>query len=252
MTRTSRKFHPYAASENTRRIRLKQLAAHFTTGMEVDSVATKRQKRQSEAQMIPGLGALEYGFPNSIITQLRYCDYMQLNSTSGASTSQLYRANGIFDPDYTNVGHQALYRDAYAAIYDYYTVLGSKMTVTFQSRSATLGFIVGLQGSDTPTLTSTVSTWMEQNNGVHTIIGPQNSGSKTLFITYSPTENLGSDVKDDNSSLTAVGSDPGSGQAYYFGILAAVEDAVSTGQVTVMIEVEYTVKFCTLSKRAQD
>ena len=252
MTRTSRRFHPYAAAENTRKIRLKQLAAHFTTGMEVDSVPAKRQKRQSEAQMIPGFGALEYGFPNSIITQLRYCDYAQIQSSTGGSASWVFRANGIFDPDYTNTGHQALFRDAYANIYDYYTVLGSKLTVTFQSRSSTLGFVVGLQGSDTPTLSTTVSTWMEQNNGVHTLIGPQNSGSKTLFITYSPTENLGSDVKDDNSSLTAVGADPGSAQAYYFGILAAVEDAVSTAQVTCMVEVEYTVKFCTLSKRAQD
>ena len=118
--------------------------AQFTSGhvpnkshkMEVDSVSAKRQKRQSEAQMIPGLGALEYGFPNSIITQLRYCDYAQIQSSTGGTASWVFRANGIFDPDYTNVGHQALFRDAYAGIYDYYTVLGSKLTVTFQSRSS--------------------------------------------------------------------------------------------------------------------
>jgi len=219
---------------------------------DMEGSASAKRKRQSEARMVPGLGALEYGFPNSIVTQLRYCEYVQLTSTSGGSVANVFRANGIFDPDYTSTGHQAMYRDTYAGIYDYYSVLGSKLTCTFQSRSDSLGFIVGLQGSDTPTPSTSVTTWMEQNNGVHTLIGPRNNGSKTLFITYSPNENLGSDVKDDNSSLTAVGSDPGSTQAYYFNVLAAVEDAVSTGQVTIMVEIEYTVKFATLSKKTQD
>jgi hypothetical protein len=211
-----------------------------------------KRKRQSEAQLIPGLGALEYGFPNSIITQLRYCDYGSLTSTSGGTASTLWRANGIYDPDYTNTGHQPLFRDAYANVYDYYTVLGSKIKVTFQSRNADYGFVVGLQGSDTPSLTSTVTTWMEQNNGVHTLVGNKNTGNKTLFMTYSPEEVLGSDTKDDNSSLTGVGSDPGSAQAYYFGLLAATEDATTTAIIGYIVEIEYTVKFTVLARRAQD
>lgn len=219
---------------------------------DMEATVSAKRKRQSEAKMIPGLGPLEYGFPNSVITTLRYCKYKQLNSSTGASVANVFRANGIFDPDYTDTGHQAMYRDTYANIYSYYAVLGSKITVTFLSRADDLGFIVGIQGSETPTPSTSVTTWMEQNNGVHSLIGPRNSGPVTLFMTYSPVENLGSDIKDDNSSLTAVGSDPGSAQAYYFNVLGAVEDAVSTSQFTIVVEIEYTVKFSTLTKKTED
>lgn len=222
--------------------------------MEVDGheEPSGKRKRVSEARMIPGLGSLEWGFPNSIITNLRYCEVLGLTSTTGSTVSNVFRANGIFDPDYTSTGHQAMFRDAYAGVYDYYTVLGSKITITAQSRSSTVGFVIGLQGSDTPSLSSTVTTWMEQNNGVHTLVPINAGGSKTLFMTYSPEENIGSTTKDDNSSLTAVGADPGSAQAYYFGILASTEDISSTATLSVVVEIEYTVKFTTLSRRAQD
>jgi len=220
--------------------------------MDTNEGGASKRPKQSHAKMIPGLGPLEWGAPNSIITTLRYCDFFQLTSTTGGTVSNVFRANGIFDPDYTGGGHQPLFRDAWVGLYDYYTVLGSKITVEYQSRNATNGFIVALQGSDTPTLTSTVSTWMEQNNGVHTLLGNANTGSKTLTMTYSPDENLGAHMKDDQSSMVGTGSDPGSQQAYYFGILAATEDAATTAIVTVAVQIEYTVKFATLTKRAQD
>lgn len=251
MTRGSHRFHPYAKAKRK---------PHFTFGsvshmsnVIMDSEPEAKRARTSEARMIPGLGPLENGFPNSIITNIRYCEYLSLTSTLGGTGSNVFRANGIFDPDYTSTGHQAMFRDAYAGVYDYYTVLGSKITVTYQSRSSTVGFIVGLQTSDTPTLSSSVTTWMEQNNGVHALIGNANTGSKTLFATFSPQEQLGSDTKDDNSSLTSVGSDPSSGTGgYYYGVLVAAEDAASTVSCTCMIEIEYTVKFATLAKRVQD
>jgi len=221
--------------------------------MEVDSGAAKRHKSQHEARMIPGLGPLEYGFPNSIITKIRYCDEFSYNSNLAGVASNIWRANGIFDPDYTNIGHQPLYRDNFAAIYDFYTVLGSKITVHFQSESATLGAFVGIVGSDTPSISTTRATLREMNNAVSTIIGSVNNGSKTLTMTYSPEEQLGANVKDDSSSMTSVGADPTAGEGqYYYGVWAATADSASTCKITVQIEIEYTVKFTYLSKPTQN
>lgn len=212
-----------------------------------------KKRARSEAQMIPGLGNLEWGFPNSIITTLRYCDFYGLTSTSGGSTAQVFRANGIFDPDYSGSGHQPMYRDAYANIYDYYTVLGSKITVTFHSRSATHGFIVGCIGTDSPSITTTVTTWMENNNAVSALVGNVNAQPTTLTMTYSPEEQLGSHAKDDGSSMTAVGADPSSGEGtYYYAITAATEDGSTTASLTAKVQIEYTVKFTYLSRRTQD
>lgn len=247
MTRGNHRYHPYAGRPR----------AHFASGHvehtmgDVDMEREFNKKRKAEAQIMPGLGPLQYGMPNSIVTKLRYCDPSTIVSTTGNTNYNVFRANGIQDPDYTNVGHQPLYRDAFAQIYDYYTVLGSKITVTFMSRSATVGFYVGIQGSDTATPSSAVSTWMEQNNGVHALIGNISAGSKTLYMTFGSQENQGADVEDDLSSLIAVGSDPGSAAAYYFNVLASADDS-STATVSIMVEIEYTVKFTTLSKRVSD
>jgi len=252
MTRGKHRYHPYAGSRLERRVR-----AHFTSGhvestmTDVNMTSEANKKRKHEAHIIPGLGPLQYGMPNSIITKLRYCEPLTIVSTSGATNYNIFRANGITDPDYTNAGHQPLYRDAFAQFYDYYTVLGSRINVTFLSRSATAGFYVGIQGSDTASPSTAVSTWMEQNNGVHDLIGNISSGSRKLFMTFGSQENQGVDTEDDLSSLIAVGSDPGSAAAYYFTVLASSEDN-STATVAIMVEIEYTVKFTTLSKRVSD
>lgn len=232
----------------------KQKKAHFTfghVGMEVtEGGGHKRQKNNHEAEMIPGLGPLEYGFPNSIITKLRYHDIFVYNSTTGAPAPLILRANGLFDPDYSNTGHQPLFRDNYASIYDYYVVLGSKVTVTFQSNSATSPFICGIVTSDTPTISTTLDTLCEQNNAVHTVIGNMSAPNKTLFMTYSPLENIGAVGEDDLSMLTAVGNDPSVVQ--YFGVWVATADATTTAGCIVDFTIEYTVKFATLSKQVQN
>ena len=217
----------------------------------MDGSDAKKQKH--EARMIPGLGALEWGFPNSIITTVRYADIQVLNSVLGATSSLVYRANGIFDPEYTAVGHQPMYSDNYKAIYDYYTVIGSKITCTFHSRNSTLGLVVAVVGSDTTTLSSTVTTWLEQNNGVSAFTGSSASDPLTLTMTYSPEEQLGSNAKDDGSSMTPVGSDPTAGEGtFYWGILASSEDFGTTIACSLKINIEYTVKYSVLSKQTQN
>lgn len=240
----------------------KHKAIHHSTGfhsralaMEVDGGGhgASKKARKSEAQLIPGLGPLEWGFPNSIITKLRYCDVLGLSSGTGAVNSTIFRANGIYDPDYTNAGHQPMWRDNYAAIYDFYTVLGSKITVTFHSRSATNGLIVGIIGSDSSSLSSTLNTLLEQNNSVHSITGSVNSQPIQLEMTYSPMENLGADVKNEDAAMTAVGSDPSAGEGvYYYGVYVSTEDGASTAVCSIVVEIEYTVKFTYLSKQVQN
>ena len=39
--------------------------------------------------------------------------------------------NSLFDPDQTGTGHQPYYFDQFAALYNRYTVLGSKLTAEF-------------------------------------------------------------------------------------------------------------------------
>lgn len=261
----SHRYHPYKhvsgralsavhSGQTKQRARAARAVWHSAIGMEVDSATQHANKRaRGEAQMIPGLNTLEWGFPNSIITKLRYTDMYSFASTSGGVSKAVWRANGIFDPDYTNVGHQPMYRDTYAGIYDYYTVLGSKITAVYCSESATVGALCGLIGQDSPTLSSTVTTLSENNNAITCLAGSVNAGPVSLSLTYSPEEQLGSTVKDDNSTMTAVGSDPSGGEGqYYYGVWFVPANGTETMKCTIRIHIEYTVKFTYLSKQIEN
>lgn len=49
---------------------------------------------------------------------------------SAVPTYAVYRANGMFDPDYTLTGHQPLYFDQLKQIYNHFTVLRSSIRIT--------------------------------------------------------------------------------------------------------------------------
>lgn len=70
------------------------------------------------------------GFPRSMLVKLRYCQLVTLNPAAGAIAINNFRANSLFDPDATGAGHQPSNYDRLTAIYDRYTVLGAKCTVT--------------------------------------------------------------------------------------------------------------------------
>ncbi len=64
--------------------------------------------------------------------EMVYSEVAQLKSgVGGVFTSQIYRANDMFDPYFTGVGHQPYGRDTLATLYNKYKVLGVKVELTF-------------------------------------------------------------------------------------------------------------------------
>lgn len=222
----------------------------IVSAMDTGQGAAKRGKHH-EAEMIPGVdGHRIFGFPNSIITKLRYSTFLTLSATAGVVTSNTFAANGIFDPDISNVGHQPLYRDNYASIYDQYTVIGSKITVSFLSGSTTMGQYVGIVGDDDATTSGNLETLMEQNNSVSTQIGSINAGPTTLSLTFEPLKDFGIDAKDDGSSATTVGSNPS--ELWCYKLFSLGSDGTSATTTYAKVEIDYTVKFAELQTPVQN
>lgn len=237
-TRSHRSNKRRAHSQSGRRVRRR-------FRMDVTSEPEAKRHKAHEAQMIPGLSRMIFGFPNSIITKLKYCDYGTLSSVAGSIAYQVFRANSIFDPDFTGVGHQPMYRDTYASVYDQYTVIGSKITVNFNQTTTSGTCIVGIHGDDDQNNTAPLFNLIEQNNTSWTRIGNQGSSSDstTLTAVFEPLTNFGVDTKDDGGSSTSVGSNPT--EEWMFQVFGAnLIAANSTIQYTV--EIEYTVKFSEL------
>lgn len=75
-------------------------------------------------------GTVVGGFPDRMTVRLKYVQSLRLDTAfGGAPVSQVYRGNGIFDPDLTGVGHQPMNRDIWADIYEHYYVTSSAITV---------------------------------------------------------------------------------------------------------------------------
>jgi hypothetical protein len=210
-----------------------------------------KKRKLHEAQLIPGLSpGKQWGFPNSIITKLRYASLIQLNSTTITPLARhLFRCNSCFDPDFTGVGHQPLYYDSYTAIYDQYVVIGAKITVDYMCTSTGQSALIGIAVDDDSTATTNIDTILEANNSISTTLGPLGTDHMTLVSTFEPQEMFGVDAKSDGSSQTAVGSNPS--EESYWVLFSYPEDGSTAHNVRAKINIEYTVKFSELKTPIQ-
>jgi len=72
-------------------------------------------------------------FPARSRKNLRYSTNFALTTTAGAVTSYVFRANDLFDPDFTGSGHQPMGFDQMMLSYNHFVVVRSRIRVTFKS-----------------------------------------------------------------------------------------------------------------------
>lgn len=71
-----------------------------------------------------------------MIMKHSYATNITRTGATGAISTYVFSANGLFDPDITGTGHQPAYFDKMTAIYNHYTVLSSKISVTMMCMPA--------------------------------------------------------------------------------------------------------------------
>jgi len=98
--------------------------AHAST-----QTAVAKFSRKIAGQMKPHKPLSRHGMPNTLTLRLKYADNIQ-SSVAGGVHSQMYRLNSLFDPDKTNVGHQAYFRDQIIALYNEYQIYKAELIST--------------------------------------------------------------------------------------------------------------------------
>lgn len=176
---------------------------------------------------IPGLG-----FPDSMVCNLRYCDTVLLSISTGSMSTQKLRWNSTFDPDYSLGGHQPLYRDTFASVYDHYAVVSAYVEIQFVNTS-TVPVHVGAVTDDDSSVAGTVSVLREQAHGVYHLL-PAQSGSLstcTLRLPWDCKKILRIDPYASEEYKTAVGSNPA--EESYLNIWSTTTDGLSNGTVVI-------------------
>lgn len=183
-----------------------------------------------------------FGFPGSLTSIIRYSDTVSVSSGSGVSANgNVWRMNSVFDPDYTNLGHQPLYYDQFTAVYDNYVVLASKITATYSPNGdGAAPFIIGITSGNSTSFSNSVYTLQEQNKSVATICGDKDGTSvRTLSTSYTPQQCIGVSTNDD----TVQSSISGNPAKPWFAYTWVQDRSGNTAACTVHVVIEYKVRF---------
>jgi hypothetical protein len=217
--------------------------------------STRAKRNSSQMRLVNGIPFIgtgagsTYGFPDKMMSKVRYHDTEPLTVSGGSLQKYVYRLNSTFDPDLTGVGHQPLFRDTYAAIYDHYSVVSAKALIKFINTSS-VAFHIGCLIDDDNTTSTTLDTLCEQSHGQHKVVPPVTGSlsTHTFNVTWDCKKILGIDPFASETYKTAVGSNPA--EESDLTVWALSIDA-SANTVYFDIEIEYTVLWTELSTPVQ-
>lgn len=216
-------------TKRPRRYAVKKRSSH--------TVLSRRQVRFK-----PNYQGFVSGFPKIRKVSLRYCDNFLITSTLGSLGVYSFRANSIFDPDLTGVGHQPMGRDTWATLYNHYVVLGSRIVVK-QTSPNNAEKISGVYLSDDTSLPYTSADgFIEAKKGTWKVQNARSVVPATCVSKYSARRFF--NVVDVKDNLTRLGSPVGSNpvELAAFNVWAASEDS-STVSLRFRVVIDYIVAF---------
>jgi len=94
---------------------------------------------------------------------LRYVDSTTLSPSGPAAAAYVFRLNSLFDPNFTGVGHQPLGFDQIMLMYNHYQVDSVRVKIEWLNDSAFSGALCGFEIADDATLTTPLSTRIENS-----------------------------------------------------------------------------------------
>lgn len=213
----------------------------------------KKTRMRNRKQRIPlPLG----GFPEKHVCRLKYVSFVTLNNSALSSAVPLIhhiRANSLYDPDHSGVGHQPRGFDELAAIYDHYTVIGSKIKVSFENDVDNVNsagqycFLMLQDTNNTPTSLVDILEESDKNKMAYKQRNTTSSRNVVLTKKYSPYKMFGIPKKDsliNNPNLNAqTGSNPVEDAIYTFGVACSRTTSTDPAPVVCRVEVEYIALF---------
>lgn len=197
------------------------------------------------------------GFPDRKAVRLRYVDFIGLDSTalgSATPTVHHFRANSLYDPDLSSSGHQPRGFDEHALLYDHYTVIGSKIKVTFESdvdNTSNAGQYCFLVLQDTNATPGSLIDIMEGGQG-KTKIGYRpfnNDTGKSVVLNskYSPKKMFGlpksASVLTMDELTPQCGANPLEDAIYTIGIICERTTSTNPARIVARVEIEYIAIF---------
>lgn len=193
-------------------------------------------------------------FPSSKIVKLKYNEYIPISSnTSGTVISQYrFNCNSLYDPNQSGTGHQPLYYDTYAGLYNHYLVLGSRIKVTWQGQSNSgIPIVVGVFLNDDTSFSGSLQTITEQNKTVWRMLPPDPSKKVITSCNFSAKRFFGlANAKDSKDNIGANVSTSPSEVATFTLFCQSMDLSTDFTTLRCYVEIEFIAQFSELQDAA--
>lgn len=194
-----------------------------------------------------GTGATSAGglsssvMPDTLRRTIRYSDYAALPGTTGALSSWIFAANGLYDPDTSIGGHQPMGYDQLMVFYNRYTVLSARITVDFIAVSVPI--FAGICASSVGSAAySSYNSYIESGFTSFRILEDPTPGRNRISLTLDIAKFLGAvDLLDGVEHSGGASTNPT--QLAYFHVLAQDVNKTSTANAEVNVTIDFDVVF---------
>lgn len=206
--------------------------------------------RQAPAPAVKRTVNAGKGFPKKMVMTHEYEENINITSTGGAMTVTRFALNGMYDPNISGTGHQPLNFDQMTALYNHYTVIGAKATVSVinQTSGGTAG-VFGITVNDDISVAFTdISGLGEQGAGKTRLLAAAMNQPETMTQTWSAKQTFGGDIMANNSLSGTVSANP-SELSYLDVVYQALGGA--TTAVSVKVHIEFIAMWTELKDQAQ-
>lgn len=177
------------------------------------------------------------GFPKRMVITHKYCEQLRLD-TGAMGTLAVYswNCNSLYDPNSSGVGHQPLYFDQVAALYDHYVVIGSRATFRVAKVDGTTSAptTVGVYINDDSSAITPLTTVMEQSQGTHRILTTANPNVR-FTKKWSAKKAYGGSILSNTELQGTPTASPFDVQTFMFFVDSSTGAALTTVQVDVEI-----------------
>lgn len=157
---------------------------------------------------------------------------------TGVPGVQVFSANGLYDPDITNIGHQPMGFDQIQAFYDHHVVIASKIKVWFSARNSNIyDQVISIHVADSLTAETDMTTILERPVCVNKMVGNGDNEPACLTLGVNPLKYLGKNGTDDNELEGSASANPSEG--CFFHVSSAPLQGVNASALDCYAVIEY-------------
>lgn len=203
---------------------------------------SKSTTRKSKSTRVPRNRAIinvGQGFPKKMVMSHKYSEVVVPTCTSGALSTYTFSCNGMYDPNITGTGHQPMYFDQLGALYDHYTVIGSKCTfkithLVTTNYSARVGAFINDDSTVTP---GTMNALTENSLSKHRLLAAGQLVPVIFQLKWSAKKYFGGTVMSNINLQGTTSANPT--EQSMFTIMVQPTDEVTTQTYVVEVDIEY-------------